>query len=223
MILIKIVGLLDKIYCVVARTRLKNHNFTIISNDCWGGGVYEDLQLQYTTPIVGLFFHAPCYIDFLENFNHLIHLQLLFKDESKYKEANDYRFQNNHYYPIAKLKEVEVHFLHYESVQEAISNWNRRKARINYNNLFFKFSDSNLCTPELIERFDKLPVPENNKVMFAAKKMNTVKSVVFLRHYKRKLSIGDIYNNRWAYRKNFDVVKWLNKGNRKNANVTDIV
>lgn len=212
MILIKIVRLLDKIYCVVARTRLKNHNFTIISNDCWGGGVYEDLQLQYKTPIVGLFFYAPCYIDFLENFNHLIHLQLLFIDESKYKEANDYRFENNHYYPIAKLKEVEVHFLHYKSVQEALSNWNRRKARINYNNLFFKFSDSSLCTHELIERFDKLPVSENNKVMFAAKKMNTVKSVVFLRQYKRKISIGDIYNNRWAYRKNFDVVKWLNKG-----------
>jgi len=210
MILFK--GVPNKIYCAVLRKRLKNHDFTIISNDCWGGGVYEDLQLQYTTPTVGLFFHAPCYIDFLENFNQLIQLELFFVKESKYKEANDYRVQKNHYYPIAKLKEVEIHFLHYDSEEEAISNWNRRKARINFKNLYFKFSDSNLCTPELINRFDRLPLSENSKVVFTAKKLNNIKSAVFLRKYKRELFIGDIYSNRWAYRKDFNVVKWLNNG-----------
>jgi uncharacterized protein (DUF1919 family) len=54
--MISLKGLPDKLYCKVARIRLKNQDFTIISNDCWGGGVYEDLQLQYTTPMVGLFF-----------------------------------------------------------------------------------------------------------------------------------------------------------------------
>jgi len=210
MILFK--GVPNKIYCAVARKRLKNHDFTIISNDCWGGGVYEDLRLQYKTPTVGLFFYAPCYIDFLENFNHLIQLDLFFVKESKYKEANDNRVQKKHLYPIAKLKEVEIHFLHYDSEDEAISNWNRRKARINFNNLYFKFSDSNLCTTELINRFDRLPLSENNKVMFTAKKLNSINSAVFLRKYKRKSFIGDIYSNRWAYRKDFDVVKWLNKG-----------
>jgi uncharacterized protein (DUF1919 family) len=209
---ISIKEVLNKVYCAVARRRLKNHDFTIISDDCWGGGVYEDLQLQYITPTVGLFFYAPCYIDFLENFNQLIQLELFFVNESKYKEANDCRFQKNHHYPIAKLKEVEIHFLHYDSEEEANSNWTRRKSRINFSNLYFKFSDRNLCTPEIINRFDRLPISEDNKVMFTAKKLNSIKSAVFLRKYIEKSFIGDIYNNRWAYRRNFDVAKWLNKG-----------
>lgn len=203
---------INKVYCAVARLRLKNHDFTIISNDCWGGGVYEDLRRKYTTPTVGLFFYAPCYIDFLENFNQLIGLDLVFVNMSKYKEANDYRVQNNLHYPIAKLKEVEIHFLHYSSNEEACNNWNRRKSRINFNNLFFKFHDNNLCTPELIERFERLPLSEKNKVMFTAKKLINIKSAVFLRKYKGKLFIGDVYSNPWAYRRDFDVVKWLNRG-----------
>lgn len=38
---------------------LKNKCFTIISNNCWGGFVYQKFNLQYRTPFVGLFIFAP--------------------------------------------------------------------------------------------------------------------------------------------------------------------
>ena len=66
---------------------LKNKCFTIISNNCWGGFVYQKFNLQYRTPFVGLFIFAPDYIELLENFDILIEKKLFFIDagSSKYK------------------------------------------------------------------------------------------------------------------------------------------
>lgn len=44
------------IYCLYIRNRLSNRNgFTIISNNCLGGSVYEDLGFQKSKPAVDLF------------------------------------------------------------------------------------------------------------------------------------------------------------------------
>ena len=203
---------IDRLYCFVARLRLKNHNFTIISNDCWGGGVYEDLHLPYTTPTVAVGFYGTCYLEFLENFNEVLNGDLFFVTESKYPEINDRRIKNQNFYPIGLIGTIELHFEHNKTKEEALEKWNRRKARINFDNIFIKYSDRNNCTLDLMKRFDKLPF--KNKVLFSSKKIKGIKSVVFLNHYKNQPFIGDIYSDRWAYRKDFDVVKWLNKGQK---------
>ena len=48
-------------------------------------------------------------------------------------------------------------FLHYKSKEEAAEKWNRRKERIQWDNLFFKMSEQNLCNPEILKKFDSLP------------------------------------------------------------------
>lgn len=50
---------------------------------------------------------------------------------------------------IGKLDDIEVVFLHYKSEEEAYQKWNRRKKRINYNNLIFKFNDMNLAKKKM--------------------------------------------------------------------------
>jgi len=49
------------------RSQLKNRNFTIVSNNCWGGEVYRGFGLPYQTPFVGLFLFPACYIKLLKN------------------------------------------------------------------------------------------------------------------------------------------------------------
>ncbi|MBV5343128.1 DUF1919 domain-containing protein, partial [bacterium] len=85
-----------------------------------------------------------CYIEFLEDFNELIEVDLKFIQKSKYKISNEYRATNKHYYPIGVLNNVEIHFLHYKSEIEALDKWNYRKARINKKNMFIKFCDRDL-------------------------------------------------------------------------------
>jgi len=50
--------------------------------------------------------------------------------------------------------------MHYQTPEEASEKWNRRKLRINYDNLVIKFSEiSFLCSPELVARFASLDYP----------------------------------------------------------------
>lgn len=202
----KWISFYNSVYVIYLKTFVRNKDFTIISNNCWGGTVYQDLHLPYLTPTVGLFFYAPDYIKFVENLAHYINQELKFSNDSKYDEANESR--KSRLYPVGVLDDIEIHFLHYESEKEAFEKWNKRKERINYNGLFLKFDDRDLSTFELMLRFDKI---ENvkNKVIFSAKKINTIRTV-FLPHYKNDKCIGDISTNRYYYRKNFNLVKWLN-------------
>lgn len=46
------------------KKQLKSTNFTIISNNCWGGMIYESYNLPKESPTVGMFFIAKDYIEF---------------------------------------------------------------------------------------------------------------------------------------------------------------
>src|SRR6186997_1521075 len=70
------------------RIGLKNRNFTIIADNCWGNFLYQDFGLEYQSPFVGLFIFSPDYILLLENFDERIQLDLQFipPENSKYKD-----------------------------------------------------------------------------------------------------------------------------------------
>lgn len=60
---------LKKIIATIRRIfLLKNRDFTIISNNCWGGHVYRYFNLPYQSPTVGLFIVSKDYIKLLKNF-----------------------------------------------------------------------------------------------------------------------------------------------------------
>jgi len=40
----------------ILRKRVKRFDFTIVSVDCWGSSIYQDLRIPYNTPFVGIFF-----------------------------------------------------------------------------------------------------------------------------------------------------------------------
>ena len=65
---------------------------------------------------------------------------LRFVRESKYIKE----FDNS--YPLALLDDIEIHFLHYQSESEAREKWQRRLARIHWDNLYFKFNDNDQCS-----------------------------------------------------------------------------
>ena len=190
---------------------ITNTNFSIISANCWSGSVYENLKLQYQTPTIGLFFYAPCYIEFLKNLKHYLNCELKFTETSKYEDANKYR-NEEFAYPIGILdNKVEIQFLHYTSNEQATSNWNRRKARIDFDNLYIAMTDRDLCTYELMQEFDKLSYKK--KVIFTAKKYPEIKSSVYLSAYKKDTEVGDLYNQRENVTLDFDIKNWL--GNEK--------
>ena len=51
-------------------------------------------------------------------------------------------------YPVGKLDDITLSFLHYKSEQEAEAAWEKRKVRINYDNLFIILYDKNGLTDD---------------------------------------------------------------------------
>lgn len=145
----------------------------------------------------------------LENFNNINFSNLQFINRSKYQQANEYRDSIRNY-PIAILddRDIEIHFLHYNHKMEAIEKWTRRSKRINFDNIFIVFSDRDGCSLDDIKRFDNLSY--KNKVFISVKKYDIKTKNIVLDLYKNEKEIGDIYNNRWAYRRRFNIAKWLN-------------
>ena len=63
-------------------------------------------------------------------------------------------------YPIVRCDDVFLHFSHYNQFDEANADWNRRKKRIDYNNLLFMMYTDDAG---VIREFTNAPV---NKVCF---------------------------------------------------------
>ena len=114
----------ELIYRKLMRFRFKKKNFSIISNDCWGGSVYLDLGLTYSSPTVNLFIYSSCYIKFIKDLERYISLDLEFVDKSKYDVSNEHRKTKNKYYPIGILDDIEIHFLHSkDNIDEIITHF----------------------------------------------------------------------------------------------------
>lgn len=144
-----------------------NTNFTIVSNNCWGAHIYQALNMEYLTPFVGVFLPPKSYLALLGRFDPLIRSELSFTDVSRLASLNQWRKRTGLNYPIGLLGgEVEIHFQHYASQEEARSKWQRRCRRIapDPERLFFKFDDREGATAEDIREFCNLPL--KNKVCF---------------------------------------------------------
>lgn len=173
------------------RKKIKNCDFTIISNNCWGGLIYQSYGLQYNTPTVGLFFMANDYIKFISNLKEYMKKELIFiKPEDSHSYEDIKNKSNFGTYPIGCLGDVEIHFLHYKTEQEASEKWNRRKERINFKRILYKFNDQNACTKELLEKFSKLPL--KNKICFTSKQYN-LENTIYIKNSRKYSEIKASY------------------------------
>lgn len=186
------------------KRKLKNEDFTIISNNCWAGHVYRYFNLPYNTPTVGLYFYPDEYIRFLSNLKKYMAIELTFVpfEESKYYVQMMAKNEIRH--PVGRLDDVEIEFLHYKTEREAYDKWYRRCARINWDHLFVKFSEQNLCDQLSLMQFDTLPY--KNKIVFTSKDYGLNSQIIFKEFY----GYGSVPNDALHFRKYIDLTKWLN-------------
>lgn len=167
--IIYLVDLLNRLNPIIKRKRNKlfsDNPCTIISNNCWGGVVQKRfLMTSYTTPTVGLYFFPDDFIKFATNFNYYISLEIDFIDPNKSNHARELTEKGQNNVVVGLLDDVEVIFLHYKSQDEAQEKWNRRRKRVNYNNLLFKFNDQNGASYNHLKQFNNLKA---KKIMFVS-------------------------------------------------------
>ena len=210
----RIISVSDKVLHNFRRKQLNNTDFTIICNNCWAGYVYRRYGLPYNTPTVGLYFFAEDFCKLCENLRYYMEQKLEFisYQDSKWKNELIDRQQTD--IPLGKLGDIEIIFLHYKTEEEAREKWERRAARINYDNLIFKFSQMNLCGEKELRRFDKLDA--NKKFAFTATKYDDISSSIYIKgcssaekvdndtlEYSKYISLKKLINSRIVCGNNF--------------------
>ncbi len=153
----------DRIKKAQLRKHLRNKDFTIISNNCWGGFIYQKYGLPYRTPTVGLYFLGDDFVKFCRRLDYYLDQPIHFIPWAESRNAES--MKQGRPYPVGMLYDIEIYFMHYHSEAEVLEKWERRKARINKHKLVFKLSQREFCSREDIAAF--MALPYENKICFA--------------------------------------------------------
>jgi uncharacterized protein (DUF1919 family) len=197
---------IDYFYSIYAKKMIKNKSFCIICNNCYGGHLYQTIGRPYNTPTVGLYFFAEDYIKFIENLEDCLKQDLKFISKSRFEES--YEEHSQLQYPIGLLpNNIEIHFLHYKTESEALSKWNRRKERVDLENISIIMNDQNRFTNNLFERFEKIIY---KKIFLSSKPVNYEFST-FISYYKKDKTIGNMYADKIKCLRDFNLISWIIK------------
>lgn len=177
-----------------AQQALTNRNFTLISDNCWGGILYSWLGLQFHTPFINVIVPPKSFLALANNLDHYLGLDLLFNPQDQQTT-----------YPVGALGDVRINFVHDTTPQEARQKWYRRLKRINPNNIFFKFETDN---PNYIQAFDSLTTPK--KIVFTRNQSVTGSSVILLND--QHIDGPKLQQTCMTCGKKINLVNWLNSG-----------
>ena len=201
------------------RARLKNDTFSIICNDCTGGGICHDLKLRFNSPTVNFFFPSADYIVYLTRLKD-------FLEEYSIVEAEGETYQDH---PIANIllkdgTSVKAYLLHYDSVEEFRQKYDERAKRVDRDNLYILFNDRNGFVKEDLVAFDRLPY--DKKVCFVHKITEGVGSQYFIPGCEDKEEVEPMMNyihtfGLKRYYDCFDYVSWLNEGAKKTDEIQE--
>lgn len=110
---------------------------TILSDDCWGGYVYNRLKLPFTSPLINVYWDRDQYTEFISDPVFYLNTNLeMIRDGNLHDGVC----------PVGSLgdakRKVEMHFVHNVDFNEAKEQWDRRRQRMNVQNLFVKMGFS---------------------------------------------------------------------------------
>ena len=126
---------------------LLKSRISILSNYCWGGLTYHYFHLPMLSPTINLFFTDGGYLHFLENLDSMLEKSPVFLR----MDHDDYL---GHDFPVFEVNDVKIFMNHSRNAEEGLDAWNRRKGRLNRENLLVMMATKE---PESAERFCALP------------------------------------------------------------------
>ena len=147
------------------KKKLVRADFSIISNNCWGGVISQKYGQPYRSPTCGLMILGHDYIKFCADIKHYFAQKLLFIPIEQSKHYDTYKDKP---FPVAMCDDIEIYFMHYTTEEEAAEKWYRRSKRINWDFLFYKISEREAFSEQDMMDFANLPI--ENKIIIGEKK-----------------------------------------------------
>lgn len=169
---------------------------SIFCNNCIGAFVAHDFKLPFNSPTVNLMIPPADFITYIENMD-------------KYKNATIEQTVSNKEWPVALLGgNIELNFIHYNSVELGREAWQRRSARINPNELYFILVETDGCTYADLKRFNNLPY--KNKVALTHKPYPDIKCAYYIKGYENEKGVIDSYRfHKFLPLRIYDQFNWM--------------
>ena len=182
------------------RKPLKNDSFSIICSNCIGGTIYNRLGKQFLSPTINMWINQKDFIKLIFNLKSYINKQLVFVGDERYD------------YPVGMIGDVKLFFNHSKSEEEAKKDWERRKTRINYDNLYIIMYDRDGITEDDIKTLNEVNC--KNIIVLSDKErpdIDYVKTIV--PNYEAEFGYQFLDKDKYGIRtfeKQWDFVEWLN-------------
>jgi uncharacterized protein (DUF1919 family) len=131
--------------------KLKERAVSIFSSNCWAGACYHRLGLEFLSPTINMFESADDFNRLMMNLDEALHSPVKF---IRYDRDANSKID----YPIGAIRvgnsDILLHFNHYTDFDDAAACWNRRKQRVNWDNIVVvSHSDSE----NTLYDFEKIP------------------------------------------------------------------
>ena len=161
--------------------------------------MYKHYCSKYYSPTINLQMSPNDYIKFCQNLNYYLNQDII-----EVKNPDDSEFRKlgggNITFPVGKLGDLIIYFQHFKTFNQAVSKWNERKQRINYDNMFFILLDVN-CSKNNVEDF--LNLPYKNKIFLSNNKNLLIDKNCFYIDFQGKAW----FESTW--KKQFNFKKWF--------------
>lgn len=186
--------------------KLQNKDFTILCSNCIGGYIYHRLEQQFQTPTINTYIKPSEFIHFCLHLDYYLAQKLQFIDT-----PNDF--------PVAQLAgtgdipTITILFIHEESMEDANQNWERRKVRVNKENLYVVYHLIDGLTAEDAKKLADFPC--NNIVLLTAKPLPDIPWSYYIKPNMRYqypyTYLGKNIFGMCHFEREFDYVSFLNK------------
>lgn len=158
-------------------------NVSLISMNCIGGVFYHDVEARFLTPTINLFFTAD---DFIKFVNHMEHYLSVTPIVTMGKE-----------YPVGQLDDIKIYFMHFNSIEDALSKWEERKKRINPDRVFVIMVEQNGFTDQNFHGFLRIKYP---KILFTRNPNHQSDDIIYFEKYRDLEELPNIIDKREFYK-----------------------
>lgn len=122
-----------------------NGGRSLLCNNCTGGMILHELGFRFDTPTINTWIPDEDFLKFVSDF-------------SFYKKQELCIETSERPYVIGKVQDVHIHFMHETDPQKVSSEWNRRFARLNEDQVYCLFIAGENTSREIVEKIVKLPL-----------------------------------------------------------------
>lgn len=132
---------------------IKKQKISIVSNNCWGGLIYNTLSMECRSPFKNVSFSPENYIKMLSNLKHYLSIDPIWTGK-KEMDVNQ-----NRAVPMLELDDVLIKCNHDLDADEAIRKWKYRRDKFNWNNMLVEMYTEDIMVEEAFgkasEQFEK--------------------------------------------------------------------